>query len=96
MTLAAPASRLPWLGIAAGVFGVVGFSTLLVVGRIGATSQTLTLYDLAGLRHSVSILCALPILIRIWPWRCSLVGANLSPRTQERSTAICSSVDTRA
>ncbi len=72
MTLVTPASRLPWLGIAAGVFGVVGFSTLLVVGRLGATSQTLTLYDLAGLRHSVSILCALPILIRIWPWRLSL------------------------
>lgn len=72
MTLTAPASRVPYLGIFAGVFGLVGFSAMLVVGRLGATGQSLTIYDLAGLRHAVSALCALPLLVQSWPWSLSL------------------------
>lgn len=64
-------SRVP-LGIGAGVLGVSGFATMLVVGRLGATSEALTIYDLAGLRHAASALVALPIMIWFWPRRLSL------------------------
>lgn len=59
------------LGIGAGLLGVFGFASMLVVGRLGATSDALTIYDLAGLRHATGVLVALPFIIRIWPRKLS-------------------------
>lgn len=72
MTLAVPDKRLYWLGLAAGAFSVVNFSLFIVVGRLGVVGQTLTVFDQAALRHAASALCALPILMRAWPWGLSL------------------------
>lgn len=60
------------LGVGAGIVGVLGFASMLVIGRLGATSGALTIYDLAGLRHAASALVALPIMIRFWPRKLSL------------------------
>ncbi len=60
------------LGIGAGFLGVFGFASMLVVGRLGATSDALTIYDLAGLRHAASALVAIPLMIRFWPRKLSI------------------------
>ena len=44
------------------------FVALLVAGRLGATTDVLTVYDLAGLRMGVAALLAVPFLLRAYPW----------------------------
>ena len=60
--------RGPALGFAAGGFALCTTVAMLIAGRIGAVGDTLTIWDLAGLRHGVAALCALPLLIYAWPW----------------------------
>ena len=43
-----------------------------VMRRLGATTEALTIYDLAGLRMGVAALLAVPLLVRAWPWRVRL------------------------
>lgn len=57
------------LGFAAGGFALCTTVAMLVAGRIGAIGDTLTIWDLAGLRHGVAALCALPLLVYAAPWR---------------------------
>lgn len=57
-----------WGGIAAGLGTVVCFAAMLIAGRLGATTEALTIYDLAGLRMGVAALCAAPMLWWAWPW----------------------------
>lgn len=59
----------PLLGYVAGAFALCTTVAMLIAGRIGAVGDTLTIWDLAGLRHGIAALCALPILIHAWPWR---------------------------
>lgn len=59
----------PLLGIAAGSFALCTTVAMLIAGRIGAVGDTLTIWDLAGLRQGVAALCALPLLIYTRPWR---------------------------
>ncbi|MBO6783382.1 MAG: DMT family transporter [Alphaproteobacteria bacterium] len=61
-----------WGGIAAGCGTVLCFVAMLVAGRLGATTDALTVYDLAGLRMGVAALCASPFLLRAFPWRVAL------------------------
>jgi drug/metabolite transporter (DMT)-like permease len=72
MTIAIPAARARWPGFAAGILGVTGFAAMLVVGRLGAAGDALTIYDLTGLRHVGSALVALPIMFWFLPRRLSL------------------------
>ncbi len=58
-----------WGGIAAGLGTVLCFVAMLVAGRLGATTDALTVYDLAGLRMGVAALCATPFLLRSYPWK---------------------------
>ena len=62
-----------WGGIAAGLGTVLCFVAMLVAGRLGATTDALTVFDLAGLRMGAAALCASPFLMRSYPW-----GVNLS------------------
>jgi drug/metabolite transporter (DMT)-like permease len=57
------------LGVAAGSFALCTTVAMLIAGRIGAVGDTLTIWDLAGLRQGVAIVCALPLLIYARPWR---------------------------
>jgi len=61
-----------WGGIAAGLGTVACVVVMLIVGRLGATTDALTIYDLAGLRMGVAAILATPLLIRTWPWRVRL------------------------
>lgn len=61
-----------WGGIAAGLGTVLCFVAMLLAGRLGATTAALTVYDLAGLRMGVAALCALPFLVRAYPWGVSV------------------------
>lgn len=61
-----------WGGIAAGLGTVVCVVAMLIAGRLGATTEALTIYDLAGLRMGVAALLAAPLLARAWPWRVRL------------------------
>jgi drug/metabolite transporter (DMT)-like permease len=45
---------------------------MLIAGRLGATTEALTIYDLAGLRMGVAAILAIPLLLRAWPWRVRL------------------------
>lgn len=76
MSDAIPAAALPpltrgtlLLGIAAGSFALCTTVAMLIAGRIGATGDTLTIWDLAGLRQGVAALLALPLLLWARPWR---------------------------
>lgn len=57
-----------WGGIAAGLGTVLCFVAMLLAGRLGATTDALTVFDLAGLRMGVAALCAAPFLVRAYPW----------------------------
>jgi drug/metabolite transporter (DMT)-like permease len=57
------------LGIFAGSFALCTTVAMLIAGRIGATGDTLTIWDLAGLRQGVAALLALPLLVWAKPWR---------------------------
>ena len=57
------------LGVAAGTFALCTTVAMLIAGRIGAIGDTLTIWDLAGLRQGVAMLCALPLLVYTRPWR---------------------------
>ena len=61
-----------WGGIAAGLGTVVCVVAMLIAGRLGATTDALTIYDLAGLRMGVAAILATPLLVRAWPWRVRL------------------------
>jgi drug/metabolite transporter (DMT)-like permease len=61
-----------WGGIAAGFGTVLCVAAMLIAGRLGATSDALTIYDLAGLRMGVAAILAAPLLLRAWPWRVRL------------------------
>lgn len=61
-----------WGGIAAGLGTVVCVVAMLIAGRLGATTDALTIYDLAGLRMGVAAILAAPLLARAWPWRVRL------------------------
>lgn len=61
-----------WGGIAAGLGTVVCVVVMLIVGRLGATTEALTIYDMAGLRMGVAAILAAPLLARAWPWRVRL------------------------
>jgi drug/metabolite transporter (DMT)-like permease len=72
MTIAATDFPLHRLGVAAGLFGVLNLSLMIVVGRLGVVGDTLTIFDQAGLRFATAALCVLPLLVRSWPWGLSL------------------------
>lgn len=57
-----------WGGIAAGLGTVACVVVMLIAGRLGATTDALTVYDLAGLRMGVAVILAVPLLIRYYPW----------------------------
>lgn len=61
-----------WGGIAAGLGTVVCVVMMLIAGRLGATTDALTIYDLAGLRMGVAVILAIPLLVRYFPWRVRL------------------------
>jgi drug/metabolite transporter (DMT)-like permease len=61
-----------WAGIAAGLGTVACVVAMLIAGRLGATTEALTIYDLAGLRMGVAAILATPLLLRAWPWRIRL------------------------
>jgi drug/metabolite transporter (DMT)-like permease len=61
-----------WGGIAAGLGTVACVVVMLIAGRLGATTDALTIYDLAGLRMGVAVILAVPLLIRYYPWRVRL------------------------
>lgn len=61
-----------WGGIAAGLGTVVCVVAMLIAGRLGATTDALTIYDLAGLRMGVAAILAVPLLVRYFPWRVRL------------------------
>jgi drug/metabolite transporter (DMT)-like permease len=61
-----------WGGIAAGLGTVVCVVVMLIAGRLGATTDALTIYDLAGLRMGVAVILAVPLLVRYFPWRVRL------------------------
>ncbi len=61
-----------WGGIAAGLGTVACVVAMLIAGRLGATTEALTIYDLAGLRMGVAAILAAPLLARAWPWRVRL------------------------
>ncbi|NKB48102.1 MAG: EamA family transporter [Alphaproteobacteria bacterium] len=61
-----------WKGIAAGLGTVACVVAMLIAGRLGATTEALTIYDLAGLRMGVAAILAAPLLLRAWPWRVRL------------------------
>ena len=61
-----------WRGIAVGLGTVACVVTMLIAGRLGATTEALTIYDLAGLRMGVAAILATPLLVRTWPWRVRL------------------------
>ncbi|MDA0786735.1 MAG: DMT family transporter [Proteobacteria bacterium] len=61
-----------WGGIAAGLGTVVCVVVMLIAGRLGATTDALTIYDLAGLRMGVAVILAIPLLVRYFPWRVRL------------------------
>ncbi|NNE86150.1 MAG: DMT family transporter [Alphaproteobacteria bacterium] len=61
-----------WGGIAAGLGTVACVVVMLIVGRLGATTEALTIYDMAGLRMGVAAILAAPLLARAWPWHVRL------------------------
>jgi drug/metabolite transporter (DMT)-like permease len=61
-----------WGGIAAGLGTVLCVVVMLIVGRIGATTDALTIYDMAALRMGVAFILASPLLVRYFPWRVRL------------------------
>lgn len=61
-----------WGGIAAGLGTVACVVVMLIVGRLGATTDALTIYDMAGLRMGVAAILAAPLLARAWPWHVRL------------------------
>lgn len=61
-----------WGGIAAGLGTVLCVVMMLIVGRIGATTDALTIYDMAALRMGVAFILAIPLLVRYFPWRVRL------------------------
>ena len=60
---------LPLLGVAAGCFALCTLVAMLIAGRLAATGDALTIWDLAGLRQGVAMVCALPLLLWTKPWR---------------------------
>lgn len=61
-----------WGGIAAGLGTVACVVLMLIAGRLGATTDALTIYDMAALRMGVAAILAVPLLIRYFPWRVRL------------------------
>lgn len=61
-----------WGGIAAGLGTVACVVVMLIAGRLGATTDALTIYDMAALRMGVAAILAVPLLIRYFPWRVRL------------------------
>ncbi len=61
-----------WGGIAAGLGTVACVVAMLIAGRLGATTEALTIWDMAGLRMGVAAILAAPLLIRAWPWHVRL------------------------
>ena len=61
-----------WRGIAAGLGTVACVVAMLIAGRLGATTDALTIYDLAGLRMGVATILAAPLLAHAWPWHVRL------------------------
>lgn len=61
-----------WGGIGAGLGTVACVVVMLIAGRLGATTDALTIYDLAGLRMGVAVILAVPLLVRYYPWRVRL------------------------
>ena len=47
-------------------------AAMLLAARFNTGTEALTIYDLAGLRHGVAFLCALPIILMSRPWGLSL------------------------
>ncbi len=56
-----------WSGIAAGLGTVVCVVAMLLAGRLGATTDALTIFDLAGLRMGVAAVLAAPLLLYVRP-----------------------------
>ncbi|MBT3808219.1 MAG: EamA family transporter, partial [Rhodospirillaceae bacterium] len=61
-----------WGGIAAGLGTVLCVVVMLIAGRLGATTDALTIYDMAALRMGVAVILAIPLLVRYFPWRVRL------------------------
>ena len=61
-----------WGGIAAGLGTVACVVVMLIAGRLGATTDALTIYDMAALRMGVAVILAIPLLVRYFPWRVRL------------------------
>jgi drug/metabolite transporter (DMT)-like permease len=59
----------PILGIAAGCFALFTTVAMLIAGRIGASGDSLTIWDLAGIRQGGAALIALPLLLYTKPWK---------------------------
>lgn len=57
------------LGIAAGCFALFTTVAMLIAGRIGAIGDTLTIWDLAGIRQGGAAILALPLLLYTRPWK---------------------------
>jgi drug/metabolite transporter (DMT)-like permease len=56
-----------WSGVVAGLGTVVCVVAMLLAGRLGATTDALTIYDLAGLRMGVAAILAAPLLLYVRP-----------------------------
>lgn len=61
-----------WGGIGAGLGTVACVVVMLIAGRLGATTDALTIYDMAALRMGVAVILAIPLLVRYFPWRVRL------------------------
>ena len=59
----------PILGIAAGCFALFTTVAMLIAGRIGASGDSLTIWDLAGIRQGGAALIALALLLYTKPWK---------------------------
>ena len=57
------------LGIVAGFFALFTTVAMLIAGRIGASGDSLTIWDLAGIRQGGAAILALPILLYTRPWK---------------------------
>ena len=61
-----------WGGIGAGLGTVACVVVMLIAGRLGATTDAITIYDMAALRMGVAVILAIPLLLRYFPWRVRL------------------------
>ncbi|MBI37786.1 MAG: hypothetical protein CL568_09415 [Alphaproteobacteria bacterium] len=60
------------LGFIAGIFALITTVAMLLAGRIGATGDVLTIWDLAGIRHGIAAILAIPLIIYSKPWHMKL------------------------